>query len=153
LPFVSDEDLAPVFGTLGGGEFRLDVVTPEKVHIRGGGGCDGDDAYSSDVGVEYLSRAETPEPITAPSAATAHINPQRTATASIKLAPSPKIQRARSKSPNPRYARQFRKIVFFGVLYLTDSSLIYMFHVLVPTNTFKMQSDPLVIVREKGTDH
>ena len=59
--------------------------------------------------VEFL-RAETPEPVAAPSAATASINPQRTATASIKLSPaaatppgSPRVaSRARSKSPNPR---------------------------------------------------
>lgn len=64
--------------------------------------------------VEFL-RAETPEPVAAPSAATASINPQRTATASIKLSPAAAAQtppgsplvsrvasRARSKSPNPR---------------------------------------------------
>ena len=62
--------------------------------------------------VEFL-RAEPPEPVAAPSAATASINPQRTATASIKLSPaaasvatppgSPRVaSRARSKSPNPR---------------------------------------------------
>merc|ERR1719305_153130 len=41
--------------------------------------------------VEFL-RAETPEPVAAPSAATASINPQRTATASIKLSPAAAAQ-------------------------------------------------------------
>jgi hypothetical protein len=86
------------FGTLGGGEFRLDVSTPppeeNKVCL--------DRTYSSDSASSEYLREETPEPVAASPLNTASINPQRTATASIRLAPSPRVTRARSSSPNPR---------------------------------------------------